>query len=109
MDTSSDNKNDAGKPVSSGRVRFGIILWVISYLPFPVIVVDVLHNNGMLSDAKQTSMFIAVMWGLQILIGLIGLYIAGKEAIGLVRDQGVKKLPKNLWLVVIGRPIPESE
>lgn len=98
-----ENSTEA-KPVSSVRVRFGIILWVISYLPFPVIVVDILHNNGKLSDPKDTSMFIAVMWGLQIVIGLVGLYIAGKEAIELVRKDGIKKLPKNLWRVLIGRP-----
>ncbi len=91
--------------VSRGRVRIGLTLWVISYIPFPVIILDHLHKNGQINDPKNSSTFLAVSWGLQILIGLLGLYIAGKEAIGMVRDKGLKKLPKNLWLVLIGRNV----
>jgi hypothetical protein len=109
MKKSSGKVIDSIKPVSSAKVRFGILLWVISYLPIPVVIVGILHNSGKLTDPKQSSTFIAVMWGIQLLIGWIGLFVAGKEAIGLVRKQGMKKLPKNLWYVVIGRPIPEPE
>jgi hypothetical protein len=44
------------------------------------------------------------MWACQYAIGLLGLYIAGREAISLVRDQGWRKLPYNIWCVLLGRP-----
>ncbi len=106
MDESeTEAKSSSVKTVSSGRVRFGIILWIVSYLPFPVVIAGWLHESGKLTDAKSTSTFIAVSWGIQFAIGFVGLYIAGKEAITMVKDQGIKKLPKNLWYTIIGRKI----
>jgi hypothetical protein len=89
--------------VSSARVRFGIILWVASYIPIAIPISDKLHSSGVLPSSKSVTVFIAVVWGFQILIGLVGLYIAGQEAISMVKEDGLKKLPKNLWLVIIGR------
>lgn len=84
-------------------MRLGITLWVFSYLPFPLAVSGILHWAGMLSTDKSTAEFIGTMWILQIIIGFMGLYLAGKEAIASVRDQGYKKLPRNVWDTLLGR------
>jgi len=91
----------AGEPVSPRRLRIGIAIWLLSWIPFPLVALAILHNHGYLQSEKSSTMFVTVTLGIQYIIGFIGILIAGKEAIQLVQKDGTRKLPRNLWRVVI--------
>lgn len=90
-------KQTSEQQVSVTKVRIGVALWGLSYLPFPLLILHILHAHGMLQSAASTSSFLAIAWGIQILIGIIGILIAGREAISLLRGQGIRRLPKAFW------------
>jgi len=91
---------DRAEPISTKRLRIGIIIWLLSWMPFPTLVVHTLHNSGHVESSKATSATYAVLWGAQICIGLFGLWLAGKETLGLVKSAGWRGTPKRLWQVV---------
>ncbi len=97
---------DSSQPKVSGwRVRTGLILWVVSFVPFPVVLADALHHNGVLTSDQATRNFTLVLWAIQYAIGLVGLAVAGKEAIVIVRARGWRQLPRSLWQTLLGRPV----
>lgn len=82
---------------SGGRLRLGIGLFVLSWVPFPLAVLAILRSMGYLQSAQAGSAFVAIMWGAQYLIGFVGLFFAGKESIGVVRQAGWRHLPSACW------------
>jgi hypothetical protein len=86
--------------ISASRIRIGLAIWVISYLPFPLIVVGILHAMGQLSNPKNTSQLVLVMYVIQFIIGFIGLIIAGRDTITLFKKVGYRRLPGCVWRAI---------
>jgi hypothetical protein len=84
------------------------LLWIASYLPLPVAGAAILHKFGLLYGEAATRRFIAVAWALQLLLGFVGLCVAGREVISIIKQQGWRRMPATLWLVLRGRPLPDN-
>jgi hypothetical protein len=97
------------KSVSTTRLRIGIIVWVFSYLPFPFVLLYIEQQNGNYTTTEEASQFLAVCYAIQFGIGFIGLFIAGKEAIKMVKSDGWKAAPKKVWQVVIHGKFKDNE
>jgi hypothetical protein len=74
------------------RLRVGIGLVILSWLPIAQVVIWIGGLDG--SDADETRLGI---WGVQVLIGLVGLAVAGVAAKDAVKSAGWRRLPRTLW------------
>lgn len=66
------------------RLRVGIILWLLSWVPYGLIF-------------GVTDVWLTVIWTVQILLGLIGLALAGSEFAQAVKTKGWKGAPRVAW------------
>ncbi len=79
------------------RLRAGVILIILSWLPFAQVLIYIAHNNNKLASQDATSEFRLMVWGVQILIGLIGLWLVGGLAVQQVKAAGWRHTPARLW------------
>jgi hypothetical protein len=66
------------------RLRLGIVLWLLSWVPYGLIL-------GM------AGAWLTAAWTFEILLGLVGLALAGAEFAGAVKECGWKGAPKVAW------------
>jgi len=90
------------------RLRVGIVLIVVSWMPIAQVVLYIAHNNGKWTSEETSQLVRAVIWGIQILIGLVGLWLVGQLAVQTAKSQGVKKAPGNLWRLFLHGPVEKS-
>jgi len=75
------------------RLRVGIILWLLSWIPYGLI----LGLDGA---------WLTLAWTVEILLGIIGLALAGTEFAQAVKANGWKGAPKVAWRALIhGRDV----
>jgi len=70
------------------RLRIGVVLWILSWVPYGVIL-------G-LDDWKLT-----LAWTAEILMGVIGLALAGTEFAMIVKKGGWRRAPAAAWRALI--------
>lgn len=68
----------------AARIRFGIGLILVSWLPIAWLV-------------SASAELRAVIWGVQIVIGLIGVAIAGRETVRVAKSSGWRNSPRVVW------------
>jgi hypothetical protein len=75
------------------KLRFGVVLWLLSWVPYGIIL-------G-LSGAALTA-----AWGFEILLGIIGIALAGTEFAQAVKAKGWKRAPGVAWHALVhGRDV----
>ena len=79
------------------RLRLGVVLIVISWLPFAQVFLAIAHSNGNYTSSEASNKIRAVIWSLQILVGLVGVWLVGKLAVKVAKKDGWRKTPSNLW------------
>ena len=79
------------------RLRVGIVLILLSWFPFAQILIAVLHNRDRLTSDGATNEFRLIVWGIQIVVGLIGLLLAGKVTIDEAKRSGWRRTPGRVW------------
>ena len=79
------------------RLRIGILLIILSWLPVAQVVLSVAHSNGKLTGGHASDVFRLSVWTVQIIIGFVGLWLAGKVAISSAKEEGWRKAPSNMW------------
>ncbi|HVO86752.1 MAG TPA: hypothetical protein VMT23_03485 [Candidatus Binatia bacterium] len=79
------------------RLRLGVLLIIVSWLPFAQLFIWIAHNNQRLTTEKAASSFRLVIWGIQVVIGLVGLWLVGRLAVDAAKKDGWKHTPANLW------------
>ena len=79
------------------RVRLGVALIIISWLPFAQVFLWIAHNNGKLTSSDASDKFRLAVWGVQILIGFVGLWLVGQLAVQAAKKDGWRKTPSNMW------------
>lgn len=87
------------------RLRLGIGMWLLSWVPFASAVVVFAQDQGWVSSGQQAHRLLMALWAVQITIGFIGIFIAGSEAITLVKSYGLRNVPKQAWRIIIGKDI----
>jgi hypothetical protein len=79
-------EHDVAQPTVAAlvKLRVGIVLWALSWVPYGIIL-------G-LSGAWYT-----VAWTFEILLGLVGITIAGSEFAQAIKAEGWKRAPAVAW------------
>ena len=79
------------------RVRLGILLIALSWFPFAQIFIAVLRDHGRLTSESSATTFRLVVWGIQIVVGLVGVLLVGKPAVAEAKRAGWRRTPGHLW------------
>ncbi len=79
------------------RLRLGILLMALSWFPFAQILIYIAHNNDKLTSDSSANTFRLVVWGIQIVVGLVGVALVGKLAVEEAKKTGWRKTPRRLW------------
>jgi hypothetical protein len=66
------------------RLRIGIALWLASWLPIPLLL-------GVTGDLRY------VIWGIQVIVGIVGLAIAGTQFAATIKSVGWRATPGAAW------------
>ncbi len=72
---------------------------MISWLPFAQVLLWIAHNNGELTSEQSSNKVRLLIWGIQIIIGLIGVWLVGEVAVKSAKKDGWKKAPANVWRI----------
>jgi hypothetical protein len=88
------------KPIDGGRrsafrIRVGVIMVLLSWMPFAQLAVWLTSATG-----SQAAHLRAVIWGLQILVGLAGVVLAGRETSQIAKRVGWRKSPGVMWKIL---------
>ena len=79
------------------KLRIGIILWALSWIPYGVIL-------GLTGKALTAA------WAVEITLGIVGLALAGTEFAQAVKAKGWKGAPKVAWNALLhGSDIEDAE
>jgi hypothetical protein len=76
------------------RLRVGVLLFVLSWLPFPQVVISIMDLHGPRAFEVRS-----IGWVVEALVGLLGLLLAGAAAKSAVHRVGWRGLPKTLWIM----------
>ncbi len=75
------------------KLRVGVVLWILSWIPYGVIL-------GL--DGKA----LTLAWAVEILLGIVGLALAGTEFAQAVKAKGWKHAPGVAWHALLhGRDV----
>jgi hypothetical protein len=100
-----DNVELADHPArAAARLRLGLALFVFSWLPIAQVVIAIAGMHG-----AHANEFRAVVWTTQWLIGLLGLALAGRTAVAVVKGVGWRRAPKALWRMLRTGQVPRPE
>jgi hypothetical protein len=66
------------------RLRVGIILWAVSWMPIAELV------------GASSGLRLAI-WSVQIVVGLVGIALCGSSFVDAVKHVGWRKAPRALW------------
>lgn len=87
------------------RIRVGVSLVILSWIPIAQVVIAVGSLSGSGADKARLT-----IWSIQVVIGLAGVAIAGKPTIDIVKRVGWKRAPKVVWgLLWRGEAAPDEE
>src|SRR3954447_5849481 len=70
------------------RIRIGVALVVLSWLPIAQVAIWLTSASGNQADRMR-----AVIWGIKIAIGLAGVALAGRETVQIAKSVGWRKAP----------------
>jgi hypothetical protein len=70
------------------RLRLGLVLWLLSWVPYGI----VLGLSGL---------WLTVAWTVEILLGVIGLALAGSEVLPTIKARGWRRAPRATWHVLL--------
>src|SRR5258706_7366332 len=74
------------------RIRVGVAMVLLSWVPFAQLVIWLTSASGSQADRIRT-----VIWGVQILVGMIGVVLAGRETVRIAKSVGWRKSPGVVW------------
>jgi hypothetical protein len=75
------------------RLRLGITLWILSWVPYGLIL-------------GLSGAWLTVAWTIEILLGVVGLALAGTEFAQAVKAKGWKGAPRVAWRALLhGRDV----
>ena len=91
------------------RLRLGILLIVLSWLPFAQVLIYIAQDNGKLTSNSAATSFRLAVWGIQIVVGLVGVALVGKLAFEEAKKSGWRKTPRRLWQLFRSGPGDSQE
>ena len=79
------------------RLRIGILLFVLSWFPFAQILIHVARANDRLTSDASANTFRLIVWGIQFVVGLVGVWLVGSLAFADAKRAGWRRTPGHLW------------
>ena len=83
------------------RLRVGVLLIVLSWFPFAQITIHIARSNGHLTSDTSATAFRLAVWGIQIVVGLVGVWLVGKLAFEEAKRTGWRGTPRHLWQLFV--------
>jgi len=83
------------------RLRVGVLLIVLSWFPFAQITIRIAHSNGDLTNDDSATAFRLVVWGIQVVVGVVGLLLVGKAAVDEAKRMGWRGTPRRMWQLFV--------
>jgi hypothetical protein len=74
------------------RIRIGVSLVILSWIPIAQVVIAVGSLSGSGADKVRLT-----IWSIQVGIGLAGVAIAGRPTIDIVKRVGWRRAPRVVW------------
>jgi hypothetical protein len=93
----SEREVTAGRSHALARLRLGLLLVILSWFPFAQIVIGIANHQGNLTSESAAQEVRLTIWGIQFLVGFVGLWLAGAVAVATAKADGWRRLPSNLW------------
>ncbi|HVN12101.1 MAG TPA: hypothetical protein VMT69_08400 [Kineosporiaceae bacterium] len=79
------------------RLRFGVLLVVLSWVPIAQAVISISQHYGYLTTGNSADLVRLSIWGIQVLVGFVGLWLAGSVAVESARADGWRRVPGTVW------------
>jgi hypothetical protein len=99
---SSENATSTGRAAAL-RLRIGIGMFVLSWMPFPQLYISLHHLQGSAADEARL-----IGWAIEWTVGILGLLLAGSAAKIAVSRVGWRHLPKALWHMLRTGQVPPA-
>lgn len=80
---------------SAFRVRLGFGLIAVSWLPIAQAWIWIASLSGAAADELR-----AAVWTVQILMGFVGIAVAGRETVRVAKSVGWRRMPRAVWELV---------
>ena len=77
------------------RIRFGVCLVIASWLPIAQVTIWLTSPSSGQADRIR-----AVIWGIQVVVGLIGVAVAGSQTIQVAKSVGWRRAPGAVWRLI---------
>ena len=77
----------------------GIVLMLLSWIPAPLIVQGLIALPSSTPSSSAAHTLTVIVWTCEISIGLLGVWLAGKETATLMRSVGWRRTPRVVWNV----------
>ena len=85
---------------SALRLRIGILLIFLWWIPFWLAEPAVAHLLGVTSASGKKQLTIVIL-GVQTVIGLVGFVVAGKQVALILKKVSYRKMPGAVWRAVV--------
>jgi hypothetical protein len=79
------------------RLRLGVLLIILSWFPFAQICIVIARNHDRLTSDSAATTFRLIVWGIQIVVGLVGVLLVGRLAYDEAKRDGWRRAPGHLW------------
>ena len=83
----------AGPSHALARLRTGLLLIILSWFPFAQIVISVATHRGNLTSEGSAQEVRLAIWGVQFLVGFVGLWLAGAVAVAAAEGRRLAATP----------------
>jgi hypothetical protein len=87
-------------PPRPNRIRLGIVLMLLSWVPAPIVVWAASSLRGVSHSSETQHELTVTVWTVEVLVGLFGVWLAGSEAVGIVKSVGWRRTPGIVWRLV---------
>lgn len=96
-----DSNAQSASAVSPIRLRIGVVLILLWWIPFWMLSPKIASALGFTNEAKAASIITIVIMVIQTVIGLLGIYFAGKQIYELLKNTPKKRVLPKVWHILV--------
>ena len=83
------------------RIRIGVVLMLASWIPAPLVVDVIVSLMSSVPSSSTQHTITAIAWTCEVLIGLVGVWLAGAESVSVMKSVGWRQTPKVVWGILV--------
>ena len=85
-----------GSRKRAARIRAGVLLVVLSWVPIAQVII---WSTG--ASSSRADEIRATVWSIQVVVGLIGVAVAGRETVAVAKSVGWRRMPRAVWALLL--------